>query len=98
WHGPALLEETQCAAVDGYCDAESRVGLPRWTLGRVALVGDAASCVSLFGDGSTLAIAGAYTLAEAFGEHADSETALREYETRHRALVTARQKSMTLGA
>src|SRR5262245_20809805 len=98
WHVPALLEETRCAAVDLYGDAVSRVDLPQCTSRRVALVGYAASCVSLYGDGSTLAIARAYTLAEAFGEHADSETALREYEMRHRALVTPRQKSMTLGA
>jgi len=98
WHVPALLEETRSAAADLYFDAVSRVGVPRWTKGRVTLVGDAASCVSLFGDGSTLAIAGAYTLAEALGEHPNCETALRQYEARHRTLARPRQKSMTLGA
>src|SRR5262249_60300102 len=79
-------------------DAVAGGGSPRWTVGRVALVGDAASCVSLCGDGSTLAIAGAYTLAEALGAHDNYEAALQQYETRHRALVLPRQKSMALGA
>jgi 2-polyprenyl-6-methoxyphenol hydroxylase-like FAD-dependent oxidoreductase len=98
WHVPALLEETRSAVGDLYFDAVSRVDVPRWSVGRVVLVGDAASCVSLFGDGSTLAIAGAHTLAEALGEHGDFETALQEYEARHRALVMPRQQSMALGA
>src|SRR5262249_15107022 len=38
--------------------------MDRWSSGRAALAGDAASSVSLFGDGSTLAVAGAHTLAD----------------------------------
>ena len=34
-----------------------------WSRGRVTLLGDAASCVSLFGDGSSSAMEGAATLA-----------------------------------
>jgi 2-polyprenyl-6-methoxyphenol hydroxylase-like FAD-dependent oxidoreductase len=98
WKVPAILAEARCGARDLYFDAVSRVNVPRWTAGRVALVGDAASCVSLFGDGSTLAIAGAYTLAEAVGDRGNLEPALQQYETRHRALAIPRQKSMTLGA
>jgi hypothetical protein len=41
--------------------AVSTVDLANWARGRVAVLGDASSCTSLFGDGSTLAIAGAYT-------------------------------------
>jgi 2-polyprenyl-6-methoxyphenol hydroxylase-like FAD-dependent oxidoreductase len=65
----------------------------------VALVGDAASCVSLLGDGSTLAMLGAYTLATALAEHAgDHAAGFAEYEARHRQLVDPRQKSMALAA
>jgi 2-polyprenyl-6-methoxyphenol hydroxylase-like FAD-dependent oxidoreductase len=38
--------------------------MDRWANGRLALAGDAASSVSLFGDRSTLAITGGHTLAE----------------------------------
>jgi len=51
------------AASDMYFDQVARVHVPDWSRGRIALLGDAASCVSLFGDGSTLAMAGAYQLA-----------------------------------
>ncbi|WP_405139169.1 hypothetical protein [Nocardia sp. NBC_01388] len=55
------------AAGDLYFDAVSRVGLPHWSKGRITLLGDSASSVSLFGDGSSLAIAAAHTLAEESG-------------------------------
>jgi 2-polyprenyl-6-methoxyphenol hydroxylase-like FAD-dependent oxidoreductase len=62
-------------------------------------VRDAALCVSLFGDGSTLAMAGAYTLAEALAEHdGDYVAAFGAYEARHRRLVEPRQNSMVLAA
>ena len=62
WRTPQLLEHTR-AASDVYLDAITRVTMPSWHTGRVALAGDAASCVSLLGDGSTKAIIGARTLA-----------------------------------
>lgn len=87
WRAPELLEHVR-AAEDLYFDAVSQVDLPRWWDGRVALLGDAASCVSLFGNGSTLAMAGAFTLA---GELAagmnDPHAAFGRYETAHRRLT-----------
>ncbi|GAB2999643.1 FAD-dependent monooxygenase [Amycolatopsis acidiphila] len=59
WRVPQLLERLQ-ATDDLYFDAVSVVDLSTWSQGRVALAGDAASCVSLLGDGSSLAIAGAH--------------------------------------
>ncbi|MDR7168748.1 2-polyprenyl-6-methoxyphenol hydroxylase-like FAD-dependent oxidoreductase [Nocardia kruczakiae] len=48
-------------------------------------MGDAASCLSLFGDGSSLAIAGEHTLAEELARALhDPATALGRYERRHR--------------
>ena len=52
-------------ADDVYFDRITRIDVPRWATGRVVLVGDAASCVSLFGEGSSNAILGAKTLADA---------------------------------
>src|SRR5262249_28031191 len=44
---------------DLWLDSVSQVRMDRWSNGRVMLVGDAVSFVPLFGDGTTLAIAGA---------------------------------------
>jgi len=79
---------------DLYFDAVSQVRLDGWTRGRVTLLGDAASCVSLFGDGSTLALAGAHALATTLTETKDHATALRRYEAAHRALVEPKQRGM----
>jgi 2-polyprenyl-6-methoxyphenol hydroxylase-like FAD-dependent oxidoreductase len=94
WRVPELLEQLRTAE-DVYFDSVSRVRLDRWSQGRIALVGDAASCVSLFGEGSSLAIAGGATLADAVAGHRDDPaTALRVYEQKHRRLVTPRQRMM----
>ncbi len=82
-----------------YFDAVSRVSLPAWSRGRVAVVGDAASCLSLFGDGSSLAIAGAYTLAEELGAAPhDPDGALRRYESRHREHIGGRHRGVRLAS
>jgi 2-polyprenyl-6-methoxyphenol hydroxylase-like FAD-dependent oxidoreductase len=73
--------------------------MDRWANGRVALVGDAASSVSLFGDGSTLAMAGAYTLAaELAATPADPQSAFARYEASHRTLVDPRQGAIATAA
>lgn len=92
WRVPELLERVG-AAEDIYFDAVSRVRMNRWSSGRIVLLGDAASCVSLFGEGSSLAIAGAETLSEAVAAQRDDPMgALREYEAAHRRLTTPRQR------
>jgi 2-polyprenyl-6-methoxyphenol hydroxylase-like FAD-dependent oxidoreductase len=84
------------AAEDVYFDAVTRVVLPHWSSGRITLVGDAASSLSLFGDGSTLAICGAHTLAEELTRTpGDVAGALARYERRHRRLVRPRQRGFT---
>lgn len=81
---PDLLERLHVAD-DLYFDSVSRVRLPAWSRGRVSLVGDSAACLSLFGNGSSLAMTGAATLAEALGASPDDHSAaFRAYETRHR--------------
>jgi 2-polyprenyl-6-methoxyphenol hydroxylase-like FAD-dependent oxidoreductase len=50
--------------------------------------------VSLFGDGSTLAMAGAYTLAEQLAASpGDPATAFGRYEAQHRRLVEPKQRN-----
>jgi 2-polyprenyl-6-methoxyphenol hydroxylase-like FAD-dependent oxidoreductase len=98
WRVPDLLEEVD-AAEDVFFDSVSLVRLPQWSTGRVALLGDAASSLSLFGDGSTLAIAGAYTLAEELAATPeDYQAAFCRYERRHRTLVDPRAKGFAAAA
>lgn len=93
-----LLDRVR-AAGDLYFDSVSMVRLSSWCRGRVALVGDAASCLSLFGDGSSLAIAGAFTLAEALGSSTgDFQAAFRRYEAKHRLLVNPKQEGASHAA
>ncbi|MET8874607.1 FAD-dependent monooxygenase [Nocardia sp. NPDC004604] len=98
WRVPELLDRVRDTD-DLFFDSVSKGELSRWSEGPIALLGDAASCVSLFGDGSTLAIAGAYTLAEELaatpGEH---EAAFRRYETRHRVLVDPKLNGVATAA
>ncbi|MGW4767978.1 FAD-dependent monooxygenase [Nocardia sp. NPDC004278] len=98
WRVPELLDRVRDTD-DLFFDSVSKGELSRWSDGRVALLGDAASCVSLFGDGSTLAIAGAYTLAEELGATpGEHESAFRRYETRHRVLVDPKLNGVTTAA
>lgn len=91
WELPDLLDRLR-ATKDLYFDSVSQVRLPSWSNGRVTLVGDAAACLSLFGDGSSLAMTGALTLAETLAATPDDHaTAFRAYETRHRTLASSRQ-------
>jgi 2-polyprenyl-6-methoxyphenol hydroxylase-like FAD-dependent oxidoreductase len=92
WHIPALLNEMERAR-DFYLSPMAQVKMPRWTSGRVALVGDAAYCPSPFsGQGTSLAIVGAYVLAwelaHAVGDHA---SAFARYEATMRPFVEINQ-------
>lgn len=98
WRVPELLDLVRVGD-DLYFDSVSQVRLPRWSKGRVTLAGDAASCLSLFGDGSTLAMAGAHTLArELAAAPSDSQRAFDRYETAHRAVVAPKLNGYRLGA
>ena len=98
WRVPELLKRVQ-ATDDLYFDSVSQVQVRPWWHGWVALVGDAASCVSLFGDGSSLAMAGAFTLAEQLAAcPADHQSAFRRYDASHRVLVDPKQRNIARGA
>ncbi|MET7423515.1 FAD-dependent monooxygenase [Dactylosporangium sp. NPDC005555] len=75
-----------------YFDAVSQVVMPRWSAGRVVLLGDAAWCVTLFaGHGAGLALAGADQLGAALSAHDDVPAALAGWERALRPEVTRRQ-------
>ncbi|KAB8184014.1 FAD-dependent monooxygenase [Microbispora catharanthi] len=95
WRVPELLDAAM-AADDLWLDSVSQVRIDRWHDGRVALLGDAASSVSLFGDGSTLAMAGAHTLARELAAGLDG--ALSRYQAAHRALVDPKQANEAAAA
>ncbi|MFF8600372.1 FAD-dependent monooxygenase [Streptomyces sp. NPDC015232] len=98
WRVPELLGLAR-SADDLWFDSVSRVRINRWSDGRVVLLGDAASSVSLFGDGSTLAMAGARTLAEELAAApGDHRAAFARYEARHRKLVDPRQDNVASAA
>ncbi len=95
---PEFLDAVR-AAGDLYFDSVARVHVTDWARGRIVLLGDAASCVSLFGDGSTLAIAGAYELArqidKALEENpGDPCAAFARYQAVHGKLVASKQKNL----
>ncbi|WP_411851367.1 FAD-dependent monooxygenase [Stenotrophomonas sp. LGBM10] len=70
-----------------------QVMLPSWSSGRVALVGDAAHCASPFsGQGTSLALVGAYVLARELARSPTAPAAaFARYETRMRPYVDLNQ-------
>lgn len=94
WETPRILA-TLDDVQDIYFDRMSQIVMPRWSSGRVALVGDAGACVSLLaGEGSGLAMAEAYVLAgELKAAGGDYELAFARYEERLRALIESKQKA-----
>jgi 2-polyprenyl-6-methoxyphenol hydroxylase-like FAD-dependent oxidoreductase len=83
-----------------YFDMLNQIRMPVWFKGRVALVGDAAYCVSpLAGMGGSMAIIGAARLADALRHNEDDYTAaFQEYDDKLRTFVDEVQaKALTFG-
>jgi len=93
WWIPWLVDQLDVAP-DFYFDAIAQVQLDRWSAGRVALLGDAAFCPSpLSGQGTSLAIVGAYILAgELARRPTDPPAAFGAYERAMRGFVAANQR------
>lgn len=82
-----------------YYDQVAQIVVPRWSRGRVVLVGDACYAVSLLaGLGSSLAVAGAYVLAEQLHRTASIPDALAGYERIWRPLAEEKQQTGRNGA
>jgi 2-polyprenyl-6-methoxyphenol hydroxylase-like FAD-dependent oxidoreductase len=90
---PYLLKAAQ-EAPDFYFDAVSQIQMDHWSKGRIALLGDAAYCASpASGQGTSLALVGAYILAGELAEAPGNHTlAFARYENAMRSFVIANQK------
>ena len=93
WWAPQILEHLDDTP-DFYLDQVAQVVMDRWSSGRVGLFGDAAFSASpMSGQGTGLALVGAYLLA---GELAaagwDPEAGFAGYEARMRSFVEANQE------
>ncbi|GAA0221512.1 FAD-dependent monooxygenase [Cryptosporangium japonicum] len=95
WEVPRLLDEVDTAD-DLYTDSLCQVKMDRWHRGPVVLVGDAAWCASpASGQGTSLALVGAYVLAAGDGLD-DYEARMRPFVERNQALGPANIKRMVL--
>lgn len=99
WEVPRLLRAMR-EADDLFFDSVSQIRMPAWFRGRVALAGDAAYAPSfLSGQGTSLAVVGAYVLAgELSRAGGDHRVAFPTYESVLRPFVAANQKLALRGS
>lgn len=93
WECTKILSELD-QANELYFDSVSQIRMQNWSRGRVALVGDAAFCVSLLaGQGSALAMIAAYALAGELGAcQGQYQQAFANYEARLRSYIGTKQR------
>ncbi|MEI7059200.1 FAD-dependent monooxygenase [Nocardioides sp. CCNWLW239] len=92
WEVPNLIER-MWTADDFYFDSMAQIRMESWSRGRTVLLGDAAHCAApLSGQGTSLALVGAYVLALELGRTADHVEAFAAYERRMRPFVEANQE------
>ncbi|MFG3246299.1 FAD-dependent monooxygenase [Streptomyces sp. NPDC048187] len=97
WKVPDILAALHDAD-DVFFDAVAQIRMPRWSHGRVALLGDAAHAPSfLTGQGTSLALIGAYHLARSLAGR-DHTEGFAAYERGTRDLVTRTQDRVGEGA
>ncbi|MDX3659525.1 FAD-dependent monooxygenase [Streptomyces sp. ID05-26A] len=90
WEIPRMLTALR-GADDLFFDTVSQIRMPHWSSGRVAVVGDAAYAPSfLTGQGTSLALVGAYMLAGSLAAQ-DHAEGFRLYEHSTREFVTLNQ-------
>ncbi|SFB41261.1 2-polyprenyl-6-methoxyphenol hydroxylase [Amycolatopsis marina] len=93
WVVPEAIEKRPASA-EIYYDQVAQIHLPKWSKGRVALVGDAAYAVSLLaGQGASLGIAGAFVLADRLAKAPTIPEALAEYEQVWRPVAEEKQRT-----
>lgn len=94
WKVPQMLEELKCAE-NFYLDQGCQIKMSTWTNGRVALIGDAGYAPAFpTGMGSTLAMQGAITLAEAISKNDNHEIAFQIYNEGFRHVVEELQATV----
>jgi 2-polyprenyl-6-methoxyphenol hydroxylase-like FAD-dependent oxidoreductase len=98
WHVPRMIAAMQDAE-DFYFDATMQIHMPAWSAGRVAVLGDAAFGPSFFtGQGTSMALVGAYIMAGALATHAEPTAAFESYEVATRPYVAANQRLVKDGS
>ncbi|MCF0075496.1 FAD-dependent monooxygenase [Dyadobacter sp. CY261] len=91
WKIPQILE-AMVRADELYFDEACQIRMPSWTIGRVALIGDAAYAPSFFtGMGTSLAMQGATLLAKQLHAHDDHQTAFANYNKVFKPIVESVQ-------
>ncbi|GAA2277422.1 FAD-dependent monooxygenase [Glycomyces scopariae] len=91
WKVPELLDAAGDAE-DLYLDPLAQVRIDRWSQGRVVLLGDAAHAASAAsGQGTSLALVGAYVLAGELGRGGGHARAFAAYEERMRPFAETNQ-------
>lgn len=91
WEVPRLVEALRHAD-DLFFDTVSQIRMPIWSKGRIVLVGDAAYAPSFrSGQGTSLALVGAYVLAGELATHNNPVDAFTAYERIARPFVEANQ-------
>jgi 2-polyprenyl-6-methoxyphenol hydroxylase-like FAD-dependent oxidoreductase len=93
WKCTKLLSKIDTAP-DFYFDVVSQIQMSHWSKNRVSLAGDACDCPSLLsGQGSTLAIVGAYILAgELKNANGNYTMAFEQYENIFKPFIDRKQK------
>ncbi len=98
WLVPRALEACPPPA-EIYYDQVAQTVAPRWSHGRVVLLGDSCYAVSLIaGQGASLAIAGAHVLADRLDRAATIAEALTRYEELWRPITADKQLAGRRGA
>jgi 2-polyprenyl-6-methoxyphenol hydroxylase-like FAD-dependent oxidoreductase len=92
WEVPSLLK-LMAGAPDYYFDTAAQIRMAHWSQGRIVLVGDAGYCASpMSGQGTSLALIGAYVLAgELAAAASDHQAAFRQYEKEMQPFVVLNQ-------
>ncbi|ROQ59291.1 2-polyprenyl-6-methoxyphenol hydroxylase-like FAD-dependent oxidoreductase [Streptomyces sp. 840.1] len=98
WEVPGMVDAMRDAD-DLFFDTAGQIRMPHWSSGRVALVGDAAYAPSfLTGQGTSLALVGAYMLSHALAADRDHSASLAAYERGLRGFVAMNQAMADNGA
>ncbi|GAB3726839.1 FAD-dependent monooxygenase [Amycolatopsis oliviviridis] len=97
WEIPVMIAALR-EADDLFFDTVSQIHLLSWSRGRIGLVGDAAYAPSfLTGQGTSLALVGAYMLARSLAVHRDHADAFAAYEAETRPFVELNQAQVGVG-
>ena len=97
YRGAGWIAERALNAYDGgdpiYFDSVTQIVMPQWHRGRIALIGDACGCLTLLaGQGSHMAMAGGYVLAEELARQPDHAAAFAAYQAFLKPHVARKQK------